>query len=108
MSQSLHESNDASFAADVLQSSTPVLVDFWATWCAPCKAMVPHLEQLADELGDGMKIIKVNVEASPDTAAKFKVLKLPTLLMFKDGAVVDQVIGNPGPRKLKEFCQKYA
>ena len=107
MSQSLHESNDASFEADVLQSDIPVLVDFWATWCGPCKAMVPHLVKLSDELGDKMKIVKINVEQNATTATKYKVLKLPTLLVFKGGEIAEKVIGNPGPRKLRELCEKH-
>lgn len=103
MSDTLHQTSDAAFAADVLQSSTPVLVDFWATWCAPCKAMVPHLQRIQDDLGDQVKIVKLNVESNPTVAADYKVLKLPTLLLFKNGEVVDTMVGNPGPRKLRDF-----
>lgn len=102
----LSSTTDATFEADVINSSTPVVVDFWATWCAPCKAMVPHLEKAQDEHGDALKIVKLNVEENPNIATRFKVLKLPTLLVFKGGEKVDQMIGNPGPRKLREFCAK--
>ena len=102
----LPSTSDADFEADVLKSSTPVVVDFWATWCAPCKAMVPHLQKIQDEVGDQVKIVKLNIEENQTTPTKFKVLKLPTLLKFKDGKVVDTMIGNPGPRKLRDFVNK--
>jgi thioredoxin 1 len=106
MSDSISTTSDAGFAADVLQSSTPVIVDFWATWCAPCKAMVPHLEKIQDDLSGQIKIVKLNVEENQATPTQFKVLKLPTLLKFKDGQLVDTMVGNPGPRKLREFIAK--
>ena len=103
----LNHTNDAGFDADVLQASTPVLGDFWATWCAPCKAMEPHLQKIQDDLGARIKIVKMNVEENQATPTTYKVLKLPTILMFKGGKVVDQIVGNPGPRKLREFCEKH-
>jgi len=106
MPDSLNSTTDADFQNDVLSSSTPVVVDFWATWCAPCRAMVPHLQKIQDELGNQVKIVKLNIEENQTTPTKFKVLKLPTLLKFKDGQVVDTMIGNPGPRKLREFINK--
>lgn len=106
MPDTLSTTTDASFDADVLQSSGPVVVDFWATWCGPCKAMVPHLQKIQDELGEQVKIIKLNVEENPATPVKYKVLKLPTLLRFEGGKVVDTMNGNPGPRKLRDFIGK--
>lgn len=108
MADTLHQTSDANFETEVLQASTPVLVDFWATWCAPCKAMVPHLQKIQDELDGKVKIVKLNVEENQATPTRYKVLKLPTLLMFKGGEVVDQIVGNPGPRKLREFINKFA
>lgn len=108
MSGSLHQTTDSSFQADVLDSPTPVVVDFWATWCGPCKAMVPHLEKINDEVDGKVKIVKLNVEENQATATKYKVLKLPTLLVFKGGEKVDALMGNPGPRKLREFVNKHA
>ncbi len=106
MPDSLSTTSDASFDTDVLGASQPVFVDFWATWCAPCKAMVPHLQKMQDELGEQVKIIKLNVEENQNTATKYKVLKLPTILRFEGGQVVDQMVGNPGPRKLRDFLSK--
>jgi thioredoxin 1 len=106
MADTLHHTTDANFANDVLEASTPVVVDFWATYCQPCKAMVPHLEKIQDDLVGKVKIVKLNIEEHQAIATRYKVLKLPTLLMFKGGQVVDQLVGNPGPRKLREFVEK--
>lgn len=106
MADTINSTNDANFNSDVLTASTPVVVDFWATWCGPCKAMVPHLQKIQDDLSDKVKIVKLNIEENQAIPTRYKVLKLPTLLMFKDGQVVDQMVGNPGPRKLREFVEK--
>jgi thioredoxin 1 len=106
MADTLSSTNDANFDSDVLQASTPVLVDFWATWCGPCKAMVPHLQKIQDDFPDKVKVVKLNIEENQAIPTRYKVLKLPTLLLFKDGQVVDQLVGNPGPRKLREFVEK--
>jgi thioredoxin 1 len=106
MSDTLNSTNDANFETDVIGSSTPVIVDFWATWCAPCKAMVPHLQKIQEDLSGRVKIVKFNVEENQKVPTKYKVLKLPTLLKFQNGQVVDTMVGNPGPRKLREFIEK--
>lgn len=106
MADTLSSTSDANFESDVLGASTPVIVDFWATWCAPCKAMVPHLEKIQDDLAGKVKIVKINVEENQATPTRYKVLKLPTLLKFSGGKVVDTMVGNPGPRKLREFIEK--
>jgi thioredoxin 1 len=105
MSDTLSNTTDANFETDVISSSTPVIVDFWATWCAPCKAMVPHLQKIQEDLSGRVKIVKLNVEENTGVPTKYKVIKLPTLLKFQGGQVVDTMLGNPGPRKLREFIE---
>lgn len=87
---------DANFDAEVLQSDVPVLVDFWATWCGPCKAIAPLVNQLATENGGKLKVVKVDIQTNPRTPARFKVVKIPTLLVFKGGEVVARQVGAGG------------
>ena len=84
---------DGNFDKEVLQSGTPVLVDFWATWCAPCKAIAPLVDAVADDYAGKLKVGKVNVDENPATPAKYGVRGIPTLILFKGGAVVDQIVG---------------
>ena len=84
---------DANFDQEVLQSDIPVLVDFWATWCAPCKAIAPLVDAVADEYAGKVKVGKVNVDESQATPGKFGVRGIPTLILFKNGVVVDQIVG---------------
>lgn len=100
------EFTDDNFAADVLKSSTPVLVDFWATWCAPCKAIAPVLEKLADEYAGKVKIGKVNVDENPATPGQYGVRGIPTLILFKDGQIVDQLVGAVPKNQLESLLQK--
>ena len=84
---------DANFDSEVLQSGIPVLVDFWATWCAPCKAIAPLIDAIADEYAGKIKVGKVNVDENQGTPSKYGVRGIPTLILFKNGAVFEQVVG---------------
>jgi len=84
---------DSDFEQEVLESDTPVLVDFWAEWCAPCKMVAPVLDDLAEEYEGKIKFIKVDVDTNPETALKYGIRSIPTLLVFKGGSPVDQVVG---------------
>ena len=95
------EVTDGNFQAEVLESDTPVLVDFWAPWCGPCRIVAPVLEQMADERGEQLKIVKLNVDDNQQTAATFEVLSIPTLILFKGGQVAKKVIGAYPKRKLE-------
>jgi len=84
---------DATFTSDVLQSDTPVLVDFWAEWCAPCRKVEPLLEEIATEMAGKVAIVKLNIDENPETARAYRVMSVPTLTVFKDGKPVNSVAG---------------
>jgi thioredoxin 1 len=84
---------DATFASDVLQSDKPVLVDFWAEWCAPCRKVEPLLEEIATEMADKVSIVKVNIDENPEIARTYRVMSVPTLTVFRDGQPVNSVAG---------------
>ena len=103
MSDNLVHTNDSNFDADVINSEKPALVDFWAEWCGPCKMIAPFLDEAATEYADKLSVIKLNVDESPNVAAKFGIRSIPTLMLFKDGAVQAQKVGAFSKSQLTEF-----
>ena len=96
---------DASFQADVLDSATPVLLDFWAEWCGPCKMIAPALEEIAAELGDKVTIAKLNIDENPDTPGKYGVRGIPTMLLFKGGQPVAQKVGAAPRGQIQQWLE---
>jgi thioredoxin 1 len=97
---------DRTFDSDVLKSGTPVLVDFWATWCPPCKMIAPILEEIAVEQNGKFKIAKIDTDQNPDSAQKFGVMSIPTLILFKNGAEVSRVVGYRSKSQLIQQLEK--
>lgn len=87
------EVSDSSFETDILKSDKPVLVDFWAAWCGPCRAIAPVVKELAEEYADRLRVAKMNVDENPATPSKYGIRAIPTLLFFKDGKLADQITG---------------
>ncbi len=97
---------DESFEKDVLQSSKPVLVDFWAEWCGPCKQIAPALEQISEELGAQVTVAKLNIEDSPTTPSKYGVRGIPTMMLFKDGQMASMKVGAMPKQKIIEWLKE--
>lgn len=103
-----HTFNEANFQIEVLHSPIPVLIDFWAEWCGPCRMMSPIVEQLAQEIDPTkMKVGKLNVDESSSVAGQFNVMSIPTFLIFKEGKVVDQLVGTMSKEAMKERIEKW-
>jgi thioredoxin 1 len=98
--------SDDSFEADVLKADGPVLVDFWAEWCGPCKQIAPSLEKLSGEYGDKLTFTKINIDENPNTPTQFGVRGIPTLMIFKDGQVAAMKVGALPESKLKEWVEE--
>ncbi|WP_029936124.1 thioredoxin [Sphingomonas sp. UNC305MFCol5.2] len=97
---------DASFDADVLQADKPVLVDFWAEWCGPCRIIAPALEELASELGDKVNIVKLDIDANPDAPTKYGVRGIPTMILFKNGQQAATQVGAMPKSAIKQWIER--
>ncbi len=106
MAQNILEIDDSSFEAQVLQADKPVLVDFWAPWCGPCKAVSPIIEKLAGSYGDQIIFAKCNADDSQATAEKFGIKSIPTLMFFKDGSIFDKITGATNQAKIEDVLKK--
>ena len=95
--------SDATFEAEVLKAEAPVVVDFWAEWCGPCRMIAPALEEIAGSLGEKVKIVKLNVDENPATASKYGIMSIPTLMMFKNGELASRQVGAAPKQKLEQW-----
>jgi thioredoxin 1 len=95
--------SDANFESEVLKAAGPVVVDFWAEWCGPCRMIAPALEEISGSLGDKVKIVKLNVDESPHTATKYGIQSIPTLMIFKNGQMASRQIGAAPKQKLEQW-----
>jgi len=102
MAGTVAEVTDSNFQAEVIESEVPVLVDFWAPWCGPCRRVSPVVEEIAQERGEQLKVVKLNIDENQDTAIQYGVMSIPTLILFRNGEVAKTVIGAYPKRKLEE------
>ena len=100
--------SDQDFDAEVLKSAQPVVVDFWAEWCGPCKMIAPALEELAGSMNGKVKIVKLNVDENPETAAKYGIMSIPTLMLFKNGELASRQVGAAPKQKLEQWINSAA
>ncbi len=106
MSENVLEFKDDEFDSQVINANTPTMVDFWADWCAPCKMMAPAVEQLASEYAGRLRVGKLNVDENPKTATRFGIRGIPTLLIFKEGDVVEQIVGVRSKKDLQKLIDQ--
>jgi len=105
-SEAIVELNDASFDSEVISSDKPVLVDFWAPWCGPCKALGPVIDEISNDFVDKVKVGKVNVDENPEISMKFGIRSIPTLIVFKNGEVQEQIIGAVPKSEIEKALEK--
>jgi thioredoxin 1 len=105
-SNKVQTATDANFDAECLKSPIPVLVDFWAEWCGPCRALAPLVDQIAEEHHGKLKVVKMNVDENPETPAKYGVRGIPTLILLNNGQLVDQLVGSVPKNKLDQFVTR--
>ncbi len=98
--------NDKQFQEEVVKAEVPVLVDFWASWCGPCRMVAPVLEEMAQDYQDRLKVVKVNVDENPDTASHYSVMSIPTMILFKNGEAVETLVGVRKKDELSEIVEK--
>jgi thioredoxin len=108
MSEFVKEVSDSSFENDVLSSGKPVLVDFWAEWCAPCRMLAPTVAAVAEHFGDSAAVVKLNVDDNPSTAQRYGIKGIPTLILFRDGKEVERVVGATSKESIMKMVEKAA
>ena len=108
MSEHVKEVSDSSFEKDVLGAAKPVLVDFWAEWCAPCRMLAPTVDAVAEHYGDTANVVKLNVDDNPSTAQRYGIKGIPTLILFREGKEVERVVGATSKESIMKMIEKYA
>lgn len=106
MADNITDVTDKNFEEMVLNAGVPTMVDFWATWCAPCRAIAPHVAEMAKAYEGRVRVVKINVDENPSTPGKYGVRGIPTLILFKDGKVLDQLVGAVPKTQIKELVEK--
>lgn len=107
MSEKVRTVTDSSFEKEVLQSEKPVLVDFWAAWCAPCRMLAPTVEAVGEQFVESADVVKVNVDESPSTAGAYGIKGIPTLILFKEGQEVERIVGATSKETISRMIEKY-
>ncbi len=106
-SKNIVVTTDQNFSKDVLEAKTLVLVDFWAEWCGPCRALAPKLEEIAESMGESLRVAKLNVDENPENPSKYGVRGIPAMILFKDGQEVDQIVGNHPKENILAMINKH-